>query len=82
MHLDINDELLLAMLFFGLRRFPASLTVAVAYSIELPSPNAGAEPIERGARALPVIDVPPPSLLPGTKSPDGRPSLGCSCMLL
>jgi hypothetical protein len=82
MHLDMNDELLLAMLFLGLRRFPASLLVAGAESIELPSPNAGAEPIERGALALPVIDVPPPSLLPGTKSPDGRPSLGCSCILL
>ena len=82
MQREMKDELLLAILFFGLRLFPASLLVAVADSIELPSPNAGAEPIERGALALPVIDVPPPSLLPGTRSPDGRPSLGCSCMLL
>jgi hypothetical protein len=82
MHLDMNDELLLAILFFGLRRFPASLLVATADSIEFPSPKAGAEPIERGALALPVTDVPPPSLLPGTRSLDGRPSLGCSCMLL
>jgi hypothetical protein len=33
MHLDMNDELLLAMLFFGFRLFPASLLVAAADSI-------------------------------------------------
>jgi len=71
----MKDELLFAMLFLGFLLFPASLP---ADSIELPSPNAGAEPIDRVALALPVADVPP--LLPGT-SKELRPSFGCSCML-
>ena len=72
----MKDELLLAMLFFGFLRFPASFPPD---SIKFPSPNAGADPIESVALALPVTDV-PPSLLPGT-SAELRPSLGCSCML-
>lgn len=80
-HLEMKEELLFAILFFGFRRFPASFPVAK--SIEFPSPNAGAEPMERAALALalPVIEVSPPSLLGGTWSPDALPSLGCSCML-
>jgi hypothetical protein len=76
----MKEELLFAILFLGFRLLPASLLVAD--SRELPSPKAGAEPIDRGALALPVIDVPPPSLLPGTQSAEFRPSFGCSCILL
>jgi hypothetical protein len=76
MHREIKDELLFAMLFLGFLRFPASLPPD---NMTLPSPNAGADPIESAALALPVTDV-PPSLLPGT-SVELRPSLGCSCML-
>jgi len=79
MHLEMNEELLLAILFFGFLRFPASLVVAD--NMELPSPNAGAEPMDRVALALPVTDVPPPSLLPGILSAETRSSAGCSCML-
>ncbi len=80
MHREMKEELLFAILFLGFRLLPASLPVAE--SIELPSPKAGAEPIDRVALALPVIDVPPPSLLPGIQSAELRPSFGCSCILL
>lgn len=80
MHREIKDELLFAMLFFGFLLFPTSFPVAD--SIELPSPNAGADPTESSARALPVTDVSPPSLLPGTCSPEVRSSLGFSWMLV
>ena len=76
----MKDELLFAMLFFGLRRLPTSLLDAT--SIELPSPNAGAKPIDTAGLALPLIEVCPSSLLPGTGSPDVRPSLGCSGILV
>lgn len=79
MHLDIKEELLFAMLFFGFRRLLASLTVAD--NIAFPSPKAGAEPTESAPLALPVISV-PASLLGAANSADGRPSFGCSCMLL
>jgi hypothetical protein len=75
----MKDELLLAILFLGFRRFPASFPVGT--SIEFPSPKAGAEPTESAALTLPVTDVSPPSLLGGTWSPDALPSLGCSCIL-
>jgi hypothetical protein len=77
MHLDINDELLFAILFFGFRRFPASLLGAS--SVVLPSPKAGADPRDRTGLLLPERDV-PASLL-GATSAEGRPSLGFSCML-
>lgn len=60
MVLEMNEELLFMMLFFGFRRFPASLTLAD--SKELPSPKAGADLIECGAAILSVTEVPPPSL--------------------
>jgi hypothetical protein len=80
MHLEMKEELLFAILFFGFRFFPASLLVPD--NIEFPSPNAGADPMESVALALPVTDVPPPSLLAGVPSADSRPSLGCSFMLV
>ena len=76
----MKDELLFAMLFFGLRRFPASLLDDT--KSEFPSPKAGAEPIDTVGLALPLTEVRPPSLLPGTMSPEGRSSLGCSGMLV
>lgn len=79
MHLEIKEELLFAILFFGFRRFPVSLLVAERKVF--PSPKAGAEPIESVALALPVAEVSPPSLLGGNWSPDALPSPGCSCML-
>lgn len=75
-HREINDELLLRIPFFGLRRFAASLND----NNEFPSPNAGADPIDIVALALPLNDVPSPSLLPGT-SEELRFSYGCSCIL-
>lgn len=80
MHLEMNDELLFAMLFFGFRRFEASLVFG-ANKLEFPSPNAGADPVESAALALPDTEVPPPSLLPGGTSTDALPSLGCSFIL-
>lgn len=80
-HLEIKDELLLAILFFGFLFFPASLVIG-GWRLELPSPKAGAEPIESGCPcALPVREVRAPSLLPGAISPEALPSLGCSFML-
>jgi len=70
MHREMKDELLFAMLFFGFRLFAVSLLVV--NSIAFPSPNAGAEPIEAASFALSVTEVPPPSLLPGTKSAEFR----------
>lgn len=78
-HLDIKDELLFAMLFFGFRRFPASFPCAPR-SMEFPSPNAGADPSDRIGLLLPEIEV-PASLLAAT-SAEGRPSWGLSCMLV
>jgi hypothetical protein len=77
MHLDIKDELLFAILFFGFRRLPASLLGPK--SIALPSPKAGADPRDRRGLLLPERDV-PASLL-GATSADDRPSFGFSCML-
>jgi hypothetical protein len=79
MHLEMKEELLFAILFFGFRFFPASLLIPD--NIEFPSPNAGADPMESVALALPVTDVPPPSLLASAPSADSRPSLACSFML-
>jgi hypothetical protein len=76
----MNDELLLAMLFFGFRLLVASLVI-VADKLVFPSPNAGADPIESVCFALPVTEVPVPSLLPGGASADALPSFGYSFML-
>ena len=76
MHLEMNEELLFVMLFFGFRRFPASLEVPE--STELPSPNAGAE-LE--PFALLAAEASSPSLLPDPASVDIRPSFGSSWIL-
>jgi hypothetical protein len=73
----MKDELLFAILFFGLRRFPASLVVP--NNIMLPSPKAGAAPRDGRGLLLPDIDV--PASLPMGTSTELRPSLGFSCML-
>ena len=68
----MKDELLLAMLFFGLASFFELLAPDVT-SNGLPSPKAGANDLD--AFILPAVGVLPPSLL---NSAEGRPSLGCS----
>lgn len=68
----MKDELLLAMLFFGLASF-LELLPADGASSGFPSPNAGADDFD--AFILPLVGVLPPSLL---NSAEGRPSLGCS----
>lgn len=78
-HLEINEELLFAILFFGFALFAAFL-VTGANRLELPSPNTGADPIASGPE-LPFMDVRAPSLLPGATSADVRPSFGCSLIL-
>ena len=79
-HLEINDELLFAMLFFGFFFFPASLVIGTC-RLEFPSPKAGAEPIESRPGVLPAREVRAPSLLLGGISPEVLPSLGCSFIL-
>lgn len=78
MQREMKEELLFAMLFFGLALFAAPLPTG-ACKLEFPSPNAGADPTDSGP-ALPVKEV-APSLLPGGASPDDRPSFGCSFIL-
>lgn len=73
----MNDELLLVILFFGFRRFPASFPGA--RSIAFPSPKAGADP--RGRTGLLPPDMEVPASLFGAASAEGRPSLGASCIL-
>jgi hypothetical protein len=77
---DMNEELLFAILFFGFRRFEASLPTW-GNSNELPSPNAGVEALEvwdSGPVMLLLRGLPaPPSLL---NSADVRSSPGCSCI--
>jgi hypothetical protein len=74
---DMNEELLLAILFFGFRRLDPSF--ADGTNKVFPSPNAGADDESWLLNImLPLRDVlVPPSLL---SSADNRPSLGCSCM--
>lgn len=76
----MNEELLFVMLFFGFRRFVASLPTW-GKSNELPSPNAGVEALEiwdSGPVMLLLRGLPaPPSLL---SSADARSSPGCSCI--
>jgi len=70
-HLEMNEELLFAMLFLGLALFAAFLETG-ARRLELPAPNAGADPTESGP-ALPLIDCLPSLELGGT-SADVLPS--------
>ena len=73
----MNEELLFAMLFFGFRRFEASLPTW-GKSDELPSPNAGVDAWDNGPVILLLRGLPaPPSLL---SSADARSSPGCSCI--
>jgi len=75
---DMKDELLFAILFFGFLLLSAPL-VGGACNVELPSPNAGADPCDKGDRMLPLRDVSaPPSLL---ASAEALPSVGCSCII-
>lgn len=76
---EMNDELLLVMLFFGFLFLFTSLTGADA-SNALPSPNAGAEP-RTDPVASPKEDVPRPSSLPRPPSVEERTSLSLSPML-
>jgi hypothetical protein len=79
MTLDMKEELLFAMLFFGFALLSAFLPVCGAESnVIFPSPKAGAEAWDIGDFKLPLTDVAPPSLLMSTEF---RPSFGCSCML-
>jgi hypothetical protein len=78
MQREMKEELLFAILFFGLALFAAPLPTG-ACKLKFPSPNAGADPTDSGP-ALPVREV-APSLLPGGASPDERPSFGCSFIL-
>lgn len=75
MTLLINEELLFVMLFFGFFRLLASLEFG-ATSNAVPSPNAGAEPNDKGASlefALPSLPLMVGSL--------ELSSCGCSCIL-
>ncbi len=74
---DIKDELLLAMLFLGLRRLFASFCAGGASRV-LPSPNAGALDA-KGSRSLELMR--PTSLLLSRMSVDDWLSSGCSLML-
>jgi hypothetical protein len=75
---DMKEELLFAMLFLGFLRLAASLP-PVCCNITLPSPKAGADVWDSGAKGLPLTDVAAPPSLP--TSTDSLPSFGCSCML-
>lgn len=77
---EMNEELLFAMLFFGFRRFVASLAGTAANNV-FPSPNAGVAPNDGGGLTLPLGGVPAPGSLPSEPTPDRLPSLGCSAML-
>jgi hypothetical protein len=75
MTLEMNDELLLVMLFFGLRRLLGSLVFS-GTSKALPSPKAGAEKADM--EVVGPVTVEP--LLLSLASCEARPSLGCSAM--
>lgn len=88
--LEINEELLLVMLFLGFRRLLGSLVFSGA-SDGFPSPKAGADgadravvevsgPDEDGPASLKEVALPEPSLLIFA-SLEYRPSLGCSAIL-
>lgn len=76
--LEIKDELLLDMLFFGFRRFPASFCGGGVRRV-LPSPNAGALDDMKSGASLELRR--PASLLLSRTSVDDWLSSGCSCML-
>ena len=77
---DMNDELLLVMLFLGLRFLLGSFVFSGA-SKALPSPKAGTETAVRDVGpSLREVPWPSPSLLSLT-SWEERPSFGCSAML-
>lgn len=75
--LDMKDELLLVMLFFGLRRLFASFWAAGARRV-FPPPNAGALDANGGTS---VELMRPTSLLLSRASVDDWVSSRCSCML-
>lgn len=79
---EMNDELLLVILFLGLRRLLGSLVFS-GTSRALPSPKAGADVAVADVDGPPsLIDVPRPSpSLLSLASLEYRPSLGCSAML-
>lgn len=81
--LEINEELLLVMLFFGFRFFPASFADTTGVRSALPSPNAGLlDPRVAVVGGASLVDVPrPSSLLRAPSSLEKRFSMGCSGML-
>src|SRR5436305_5549126 len=56
----INEELLLMILFFGFTRFTASFRAPAGLNEELPSPNAGADPLSFDPWSSPLDGPPPP----------------------